>query len=88
MVNVVSDIKMMRITVTIFVAVLGACTKVAESGAPRIVAWSACATSSALSGPIVLPWGMPLRTRKSAKKIGDCSRMGMQDEKGLVPRSL
>ncbi len=40
-----------------------------------------------MSGPIVLPCGIPLSTRNSAKKNGDCSRIGRQEENGLVPDS-
>src|SRR5664280_3880774 len=69
------------------------CWKVADRGAPKIVDAFACLATVGVNGPIggLVPAAMPARllsTRKSAKKIGDCNRIGRQDENGLVPVRL
>ncbi len=62
--------------------------KLAEIGAPKIVAWAAESTSDCVIGPIGLSSATPyLSTWKSAKKIGICKMIGRHDENGLVPFS-
>src|SRR6478736_6020530 len=95
--NVVADIATTRMTVTqrTFEAASpnwAAFMNVADSGAPRIVALSAWAARSWVSGPRFgrgyVPFascGSELSTRNRAKKIGDWARIGRQDENGFVP---
>src|SRR5450631_3305705 len=69
------------------------CWKVADRETPKIVDSLACSANCWSSGPIgtFLPLAIAVRllsTRKSAKKIGDCNRMGRQDENGFVPVRL
>ncbi len=62
--------------------------KLAEIGAPKIVACAAWSTSGCVIGPIGLSSATPKRsTWKRAKKIGICRRIGRHDEKGFVPFS-
>jgi hypothetical protein len=63
-----------------------------DSGDPSSVEVFALCASSLSNGPIAgfLPLAtlaIPLSTRNSAKKTGDCSSIGRQEEKGLVPVS-
>ena len=60
----------------------------AASGAPKMCALRALSSSGSSMTPIVLPEAMPLSTWYSAKKNGDCARMGRHEESGLVPVSL
>ena len=88
--NVVADMRMTMTAMTALVAAVPAPRNVSDSGAPKIVALahdSACAgvnTPGGLSGFRATP----LRTWKSAKKIGDCASRGRQLDNGLVPVSL
>jgi hypothetical protein len=89
-VNVVTDIRMMRTTVTILVAVSVDPMKVEENGAPKMFDDSISWATAGVIGPIAgwVPSAMPLRllsTVNSAKKNGDCSRIGRHEENGLVP---
>ncbi|CAM5580974.1 hypothetical protein SCANM63S_02088 [Streptomyces canarius] len=60
----------------------------AASGAPKMCALRALASSESLMTPMVWPDAMPLSTWYRAKKNGDCARMGRHEESGLVPDSL
>src|SRR5450631_93667 len=69
------------------------CWKVEERETPKIVDSFACRANVLSSGPIgtLLPLAIAVRllsTRNKAKKIGDWSRIGRQDENGLVPVRL
>ena len=65
------------------------CSRVAESGAPKMLDSSNCTTCSWLMAPMPLPLSaavvMPERTVKRAKKNGIWISMGRQAENGLVP---
>src|SRR5450759_5177206 len=96
-VNVVADMRMIRTTVTIWVlrgsGLSPAPTKYEESGAPKTVDPSAERASSLVIRPIGCCFsdailGSAWSKRKRAKKTGDCSRIGRQDENGLVPVRL
>src|SRR5690349_14985300 len=88
-VKVDADIRMIKMTVRIFVDIRFEPRNDSEMGDPNRVAWSACWRSSFVNGPIEKSGlGMPLSTRNRAKKIGAWSRIGRQDANGLVPVSL
>ena len=59
-----------------------------DSGAPKMWARCALASSSLWITPTWWPLAMLLSTPYSDMKNGDCTRMGRQLESGLVPDSL
>ncbi len=88
-VNVVADMRTMRMTVTIRVFVVVAWVKVSDSCAPKICACSACRATSWVIGPIgsrlpsEMSWS-PLRTRNRPKKNGLWTRIGRHELNGFV----
>ena len=92
-VNVVSDISTMSTPVRIFVLTSEEPRKWLDRGAPKSVDCSMTPATDRVIGPIGVCWpaatcGRLLSTWKSAKKNGDCSRIGRHEENGFVPVSL
>jgi len=92
-VNVVTDIAMIRTTDRILAEVSSLCRKLEESLAPRMLASFIAWASSWVKKPGMsldpsAICGTEFRIRKSAKKKGICARIGRHEENGLVPWRL
>src|SRR5512133_1412900 len=89
-VNVDSDISTMRTAVRILTLRSFDPRNVADSCAPKIVDFSMTEATSGVIGPIgawapVATCGRLLSTWNSAKKNGDCSKIGRHEENGMEP---
>ena len=89
----VTDMMMIMATVTILTCVLSPLSMKEEDRlAPRTLEFWTCSASACVSGPIegrpYLPSATApseASTRKRAKKMGICTRIGKQEAMGLVP---
>src|SRR5690625_3835999 len=86
--NVATDIKMIKMTVTTLTCMSSLLIKLDDSGAPNSDDCWALSANLASKAPIVFSpdamAGKALSTRKSEKKMGICSRSGRHEDRGLV----